>query len=157
MGLLRIPPRPSQAGWLVDREAVEAALLELRVRLPVRIVLTTGWRKAGSCGVDWDAFRIRLSGRHPLERASRILWHELAHAAQRERDARQGGGSYEPEALLLIAKLRGRAVMGFEDDGAAAAYKRGGDAHHEHPLEVAARAVAAAHEGELLLRPAKGR
>lgn len=152
--VLRVPRRPSVAGWTVDRDALEDALHELDIRHPLRVVLTTGWRKIGNANVDRWGHRIRLSGRHPLERANRTLWHELAHAAQRERELRKLCLDYMDEGgRIFLMQISGRTMMGADDwdEATERDYRAGGATHETHPLELEARQVAADHEGRLLL------
>lgn len=130
MTVRTVPRRPSAAGWLVDRAALEAALIDLGLRLPVTVRLTTGWRKAGVYRTRDEGHVVLLSGRHPIERANRTLWHELTHAVQAERDFSMWG-LVDHDVAAFIMRLSSRRR--YEDAGLD---------YDTNALEVEAREVA---------------
>lgn len=139
----RLPARPAQAGWTIDRAALEAAVEELGLRLAVSVRLTTGWRRAGKYRSRPEGHVVLLSGRHPAERANRTLWHELAHARQAERDAHVGmllAEGWDPEAVGFVLKMSARQR-----------YEAGGLEYESNALEVEARELAEAHASTWLL------
>lgn len=79
--------------WGFDLDAIRAAVRELGLREPVQVGCAeyANGRWSGMYSHDADeGHRVRIGRRLSAEQASRTLWHELAHAAQRERGSTGG-------------------------------------------------------------------
>lgn len=140
--------------WQVDQRALESAMKKLGVTWKVRITRTSSRSKLG-------AHRLRY--REPAHRpqhsitvdklvspteATRILWHELAHAAQAERAAVQFAREcgYE-DASALNGRECLRAWREVDARSRRYSYK-------ERPIEIEARYVSEVNSQYLLTKPA---
>lgn len=105
-----VPP-----AWDFDLPAIERAAVALGVTQPVAVGCANyaRGRWGGMHSFERDEHRIRVARWLSPERASRLLWHELTHAAQRDRGEVMG-----------TARVR---------------REEGRDAYLAHPLEVEAR------------------
>lgn len=121
---LQLPNTPSRTGWVIDRDITKQAISILDIVLPVKIayqkykVRTTGSLQRGVHRVrngvhdiriaDTVEFRNRADEDTTLQVMNRVLWHELAHAMQAERNARNSHPSLPlPKAAsYFIAEYR---------------------------------------------------
>lgn len=114
------------AGWSFDLAALERACAHLQIYRPV----VFGLRRR----LKWGGIHVLRDGEHRVgvqahvspERASRTLWHELAHCAQYDHGQRPN--------TMAVFRAQGR------------------DAYMNHPAEVEARAAEANAEWLCLVR-----
>lgn len=120
------------ARWTVNDAAIRAACRALGVEWEVRITRTKATRTNG-------VHRLRIRNGRPVHfiagpaladtaKATATLWHELTHAAQAERVAREGGVHHDPLSAL-------HAWVKFCNRQNRWCYER-------RPIEVEARATA---------------
>jgi hypothetical protein len=90
--------------WEADPRAIEAAMRVLGLKRPVHVKPTRMWQSAGLYGgfdkgyhVIYVAYNLRSDA------ASRVIWHELTHALQRERHP--SWASYEAEYAKQMAAV----------------------------------------------------
>src|SRR5215218_6948801 len=74
----------ARGGWRFDAGAVLQACELIGLHRPVNIRFTAGYSRAGSYRYRGGEHHICVSGLNTLEDGGRFLWHELAHAAQRD-------------------------------------------------------------------------
>lgn len=75
------------AAWRVDEQALERACSRLGLKRPVRVHVTRGRggrRKDGLHRVERGVHVLSVVAGTSAVEASRVLWHELEHAAQEE-------------------------------------------------------------------------
>ena len=71
--------------WEVDKAGVLVARARLRISRPVRVKVTGQKKTAGRYkGINGGTHEVTLSTYLSLDEAGETLWHEMAHAAQRE-------------------------------------------------------------------------
>jgi len=81
------------AAWQIDERALRSACKTLDIRWPVRVTRTASMEKLGRHAFRhnkaWATPRhyITVDKRVSVAESTRVLWHELAHAAQAERAA----------------------------------------------------------------------
>jgi hypothetical protein len=89
----RAPNAHAPAVWQIDERAIRSACKTLDIRWPVRITRTASMSKLGRHAFRhsrvWSTPRhyITVDKRVSVAESTRVLWHELAHAAQAERAA----------------------------------------------------------------------
>lgn len=134
--------------WEFDLDAIERAGRELGLRLPVGLAVveaggywqtTDGAHRVKTADRGEHAHGITVRRSVDAERASRILWHELTHAAQAEAHP-TGPHRFYREAYAVHSRAR------------VGAY---GGAYRANPFEVEAREAEANHERLPLARPAQ--
>jgi hypothetical protein len=139
------------AAWEIDQRALQSAMDKLDVTWKVRITRTASRTKLG-------AHRLRY--REPMHRpqhsitvdktvspteATRILWHELCHAAQAERAARK----FATEAGCPVGALTGRECLTAwrEDNARSRRYS-----YDARPIEIEARYISEINKQYLLTK-----
>lgn len=117
----RVPP-----AWEFDCAAIASAARELGVRgrIEVGCAEYANGRWGGMYSYERGVHRIRVKRASRAEYATRILWHELTHAAQHERG----------------------------DTAGTRALGAGTEAYRNHPKEVEARATEEANAHRPLVR-----
>jgi len=116
--------------WSVS--GIEEALRLLEIAQPVEIKFSQGTRRIGCHRYFPGRHSITISRFLTAEAASRVLWHELTHAAQVERAIRlhgQSGLSKFGQAYKLETRMRGYRGNRFEVEARAAE-----DWHEAQPL-----------------------
>jgi hypothetical protein len=81
----------ARAGWVLDQDAILAAISQLGIQLPVRVKFMTGKYRNGSCYSLADSHMITVDQNREINDSSFTLWHELAHCMQAERWAKSTG------------------------------------------------------------------
>lgn len=101
----------ARSGWVIDQDAVIEAMDLLNIQLPVRIRFTTVKRFVftGTHRETPKQHVITLAQNVNAEHQSATLWHELAHAMQAERYARETG---LPITRFYAEYKRGRGEWG---------------------------------------------
>jgi hypothetical protein len=130
--------------WEVDAKALNAACEHLKIAWPVQIRRTSSAAHSGCHGTKIHAGRstpthMIVVGKHLTSyHASRVLWHELAHAAQSEHAARQSNAT-TARAMKLAwreSTLRSRKIK-----------------YNVRPCEIEARYIENLHLDDLLTKP----
>jgi hypothetical protein len=125
----------AKAGWVIDQDAVIDAMDSLEIEFPVHIrFMTARYRNGTHRTKVSDAHHITLDQTRDIESSNFTLWHELTHAMQSERFARQTG----------------KSIKRFHDE----AYKEhgvSGQAYNSNPYEREANRVAEENSDTLLL------
>jgi hypothetical protein len=145
--------RDTSSVWRVDLDAVDAARLHMGISLPVYVRRTRGKRLQGRYHGIVDAGMVARSARdrfgheahyvtvsaslHPTK-ASRTIYHELAHARQRERDETSAQGAY--------VKARDGLASAFAGSSLADAGTMAHLAYLATPQEVEARMCEGLHD-----------
>jgi hypothetical protein len=89
--------------WEVDNAGVLVARARLNIARPVRVKVTGQRKTAGRYkGIAGGVHEVTLSTYLSVEEAGETLWHELAHAAQREGYGSHGEwmAAYDTTALM---------------------------------------------------------
>lgn len=122
----------------VDRAALERARAELSIEHPVRVAIVGPRLEAQGRyrGLKDGVHLITVSTRSTDPDAT--LWHELAHAAQRER--------FPSTAHYNAMLWQAAADAGIEDNADASDW----EAYWSQPHEAEAKAIEEAHAGERL-------
>lgn len=128
----------------LDRDALERARAALNIEHPVRVAVVGPRLKSQGHyrGLKDGAHRITI--RADIEDPDGTLWHELAHAQQRER--------YPSTAHYNAMLWQAAADAGIEDNGDASDW----EAYWSQPHEAEAKAIEEAHAGERLFHASAG-
>lgn len=117
----RRKPAAGVARWAVNQAALRRACRELDIRWPVKITRTAHRQRAGrhklrlATGAATPTHYITAGKLEGVGRASEILWHELAHAMQAERTAREKG-ALDGLAMLRAWGAHSRAMRFWDYD-----------------------------------------
>jgi len=94
-------PGTSKTGWKLDAAAVRQAIEFFGIAAPVEVKLSAGTRKVGCAKWREGVHVITVTTHHSLAGASKTLWHELTHAAQREYLGADFGPAYRAESARV--------------------------------------------------------
>lgn len=81
----------ARAGWVLDQDEILAAMEKLGIECKVRIRFMTGRYTRGTHRNGLDKHYITLDQNRNVFDTNLTLWHELAHAMQAERFAKETG------------------------------------------------------------------
>lgn len=104
----------ARAGWVIDQDEVIKAMDMLGIEMPVHIRYMTGKYRYGTHKETKTHHKITLDQTTPFGVANFTLWHELVHAMQAERFAKEKG---LPITLFYDEYKRGRGEWGRYYDG----------------------------------------
>ena len=138
---LVLPSERARAGWVIDRNAIQAAILLLGIEYPVRIRYMRGRYRYGTHYARKHPdlhHRITMNQDLPVDQANHTLWHELTHAMQSERFERE---TRKPHWRFYRDEYRHHGATGTRRYFAGM-----------NPYEVEADSIADTYQGRWLLK-----
>lgn len=136
------PTNLARGGWEFDPDAIGHACELLQIEYPVSFRFTNGQRRIGthhSRGDSEPYHSITISQDLPIEKANKVVWHELAHASQSEAWVRATGRPHNRFFREFYMKLMGPHGQSYEGN----------------KMEKHAQYIEKTHAERMLLRPVK--
>ncbi len=127
---------PAPSFWVVDDEALKTAIQTLGITLPCIVYKPGHFRtKSGSYYFRNGYHSLQLYAYLDPERASRVLWHELEHARQKEAgELEDYGAQRRAKRVMSTRNMSEEALERYYTSPAEAKAKKAEDNHDWLPL-----------------------